>query len=191
MLSVTMARGPVPLPAPAAEGRGSTPPTPAHQGSNPRRRRRGPPDPSAPDRGENGRAWPRCYRRAVRWKRAKPEPNPGAEPLSPSASSRVPGSGQPDHIDDPLDHLIDVHVTRVDLDGTGGGAQGGDLPGRVELVAPRQLDRYLDDCSPATDPSAERRLARTSGRAVRNTLTGASGKTTVPMSLPSTTAEPL
>ena len=43
---------------------------------------------------------------------------------------------------------------------------------------------------PGPPRRAGRRAARTSGRAVRNTLVAASGKTTVPMSRPSTTASP-
>ena len=61
------------------------------------------------------------------------------------------------------------------------------LAGAVALVADRLLGQHRRRVEPS---SAARRRARSSGSAVRNTLTSASGATTVPMSRPSATQSP-
>ena len=95
-------------------------------------------------------------------------------------ASRQPPRGRGD---DAVDDLAS-EAGGVDLDRVRGGAQGAVLAALVALVALRCAASTAASSSPVC---AARRRARSSAEAVRKTLSGASGLTTVPMSRPSAT----
>ena len=85
------------------------------------------------------------------------------------------------------DDLVEGEAGRVDRDGVGRGLEHRALGG---AVAPVALVLGVEDLLRVAPVWAARRRARSSGEAVRKTLTAASGATTEPMSRPSATQSP-
>ena len=121
---------------------------------------------------------------------SRPPPPPGGgSARAPMAGSRRPPSGDPPlprQRGDPLDDLIEREVRWCRCSTASSAARSGAVPpapgrARPGLAIARSTSSTGSPVSPA------RRRARSSRRAVRKTLSGESGLTTVPMSRPSAT----